>query len=468
MERARASWRRLSFGARAMLGYLVVVLLLAAGMVLTVRQLDAVSVTQLARVRAEESQITLTERLRWTGEVIVSSGRAYLITGNHDLLAKLREAEDDFEESVRALRAGAASGLIVNVERAATRFTDKQEQLIEARRSRRAPEELAASFENELMPLRRELAEALEGLVEQKHAAIDEAYRQAEMDRARLAVGLYLLLGVLVLMGLAAGWYFARELAHSYREEESAHEAARRALVARDELMGIVAHDLRNPLGAIVMKAALLGKLADRDALRAQAESIENIGMRMESLIKTMLDVATLEAGRFSLTTTPCNVADLLHEALDLFAGLAASKQIRIERHVRDAGLVVVADRERALQVFSNLLGNAVKHTSPGGLVTVSVARQDGMVRFEISDTGPGISSDDIPHLFDRFWKREAPGGKGTGLGLFIAKGIVEAHGGRIWVASEAGRGATFFFTVPLAAEHASSTVPAEAVPAHV
>jgi signal transduction histidine kinase len=122
---------------------------------------------------------------------------------------------------------------------------------------------------------------------------------------------------------------------------------------------------------------------------------------------------------------------------------------VRLEQSVADAGLAVLADRERVFQVLSNLVGNALKFTPSGGRVSLSVEQQGATVRFAVCDTGPGIPPVSLPRVFDRFWT-ETPGKKGTGLGLFIAKGIVDAHGGRIWVESELGHGATFAFTLPL------------------
>jgi signal transduction histidine kinase len=113
----------------------------------------------------------------------------------------------------------------------------------------------------------------------------------------------------------------------------------------------------------------------------------------------------------------------------------------------------VSADRDRVLQVLSNLLGNALKFTAGGGTVTVSVHLEEGAIRFAIGDTGPGIASENLDRIFDRFWKDESAGRRGTGLGLFIVRGIVEAHGGGVWVESELGRGSTFFFTLPAATE---------------
>ena len=178
----------------------------------------------------------------------------------------------------------------------------------------------------------------------------------------------------------------------------------------------------------------------------------------MEHLIKSMLDVATIEAGTFSVVPVPCTIEDLLRETMEMFANLATSKQVRLEQMVKTPGLAVEADHERVLQVFSNLVGNALKFTPQGGCVTIAAEPQGAMVRFAVLDTGPGIAPEHLPRVFDRFWKKETSGTKGTGLGLFIAKGIVDAHGGRIWVESRIGQGTAFYFTLPLA-ERAASQV---------
>jgi signal transduction histidine kinase len=214
--------------------------------------------------------------------------------------------------------------------------------------------------------------------------------------------------------------------------------------------MAIVAHDLRNPLGSITMRAALMRETAESANMREHASSIENVAMRMEYLIKTMLDLSTMEAGRFSLMRLSFGVDDLLNEVMNLFEPLATAKQLVLGRSVKDSGLVIHADRDRVLQVLSNLIGNALKFTPRGGHVTVTAERDGKNVQFSVTDTGPGIPSDHIARIFERFWKHGIPGVKSIGLGLFIAKGIVDAHGGRIWVESEPGHGTRFYFTLPL------------------
>jgi signal transduction histidine kinase len=132
-----------------------------------------------------------------------------------------------------------------------------------------------------------------------------------------------------------------------------------------------------------------------------------------------------------------------------MFADLAGRKLIGLRIAVPEGGLEVFADKERVLQVLSNLVGNAIKFTPENGKIDLSARPADEMVLVSVSDTGPGIVSRDVPHLFERFWKADSRARRGAGLGLYIAKGIVDAHGGKIWVETDLGSGTTFHFTLP-------------------
>jgi signal transduction histidine kinase len=177
----------------------------------------------------------------------------------------------------------------------------------------------------------------------------------------------------------------------------------------------------------------------------------------MESVIKSLLDATSMEAGRFSVAPAACDVEPIVRESVEVLASLASAKSVQLDVRIHEQGLVVMADRERALQVLTNLVGNAVKFAFEGGRVEVGVERAGATIRFSVADSGPGIAPGDLKRVFERFWKSD-PGGKpGTGLGLHIAKSIVEAHGGQIWVQSQLGRGATFHFTLPAAGPEGSA-----------
>jgi len=228
------------------------------------------------------------------------------------------------------------------------------------------------------------------------------------------------------------------------------YREAQEAVRARDSVLGVVSHDLRNPLTAVLLNAdAILTSDADIPAwAREGLDMIVRSAEGMERLIRDLLDVARIEAGQLRVLPEPHNPGMLVRDAVELFTPLAEEKRVTLLAVSPDLPPPVQVDRDRLMQVFNNLVGNALKFTPPDGMVTVGAEPDDGgMVRFWVRDTGPGIPESDFPRLFERFW--QADGRRdGAGLGLPIAKGIVEAHGGRIWVESCIGAGATFHFTV--------------------
>jgi signal transduction histidine kinase len=159
-----------------------------------------------------------------------------------------------------------------------------------------------------------------------------------------------------------------------------------------------------------------------------------------------------VEAGTFSVAPSAEELGPLLADAHLTMRPRAHQKHLQFELHVAEGLPTVLLDRERIHQVVANLLSNAMEHTPEGGSVMLRAERRSGVaVLVAVSDTGPGISPTDVPHLFERYWRKDTATRKGTGLGLFIAKGIVEAHGGSLWVETELGRGTTFSFTLRVA-----------------
>jgi PAS domain S-box-containing protein len=237
----------------------------------------------------------------------------------------------------------------------------------------------------------------------------------------------------------------------SYRK--SVEEALERAVAARDDVLGIVAHDLRNPLSMISMTANAMRRRPGNEPDRRNAEMPEDIlraVTRMDQLIEDLLDVALVEAGRLRVEFAPLQAADLARDAVEMQRPLAEASGVTISLEVEPDVRTAWGERRRLLQVFDNLLGNATKFTQAGGRIVVRVAVKNEDVMFSVADSGVGIAPDAVPHVFDRFWQATTRARRlGAGLGLPITKGIVEAHGGRIGVESEVGRGTTFFFTIP-------------------
>jgi signal transduction histidine kinase len=227
------------------------------------------------------------------------------------------------------------------------------------------------------------------------------------------------------------------------------YEDAEASIEAREQVLKIVSHDLRNPLHTISMCASLLLELPmPPEKQDVHLQRIKRAGERMNRLVQDLLDVAKLEAGRVAISTRPIDVAPMVREAHDMLSSLAAEKGVRLDVVVADGLQPVVADEGRVLQVISNLVGNAVKFTAAGGTITIRADDAPGGVRFSVSDTGVGMTPEQLSKLFGRFWQANPADRRGIGLGLSIAKGIVEAHGGRIWVESQPGAGTTFHFTL--------------------
>jgi signal transduction histidine kinase len=231
--------------------------------------------------------------------------------------------------------------------------------------------------------------------------------------------------------------------------------AAQDATRARDDLVAIVSHDLRNPVHTIHMAASFLLDIAPANDRRVQArrqlEVIQRSANRANRLIQDLLDVAKIQAGGLAVEQVPVEVKSLLSEIMESATTLAAAAQIKVISDMQEGLPPVSTDRERTLQVFTNLLGNAIKFTPKGGEIRILAKFDNGEIRFTIADSGPGIPKEHLNHVFDRYWQAKSTAKLGTGLGLSIAKGIVEAHGGRIWAESPPGSGAQFNFTLPIA-----------------
>lgn len=236
--------------------------------------------------------------------------------------------------------------------------------------------------------------------------------------------------------------------ARLYRESQQ-------AVQAREEVLAIVSHDLRNPLNAVMLAASLLqtsDKVAPGD--REQLEIIDISAKRMQRLIEDLLDVTRLEGGKqLPIDPAPLDVQSLFEETYELFKSQAATGSITLQCQAAKDLSPLYADRHRVLQVLSNLIGNAMKFTPPGGMITCRAEPEDGKVLISVADTGPGIPRENLGDIFNPYWQAKRTARLGAGLGLPIAKGIVESHGGRIWVESEPGKGTKFFFTLPVAVD---------------
>ena len=247
---------------------------------------------------------------------------------------------------------------------------------------------------------------------------------------------------------------FAQEIARRASmamDNARLHELTKRAVREREELLAVVSHDLRNPLSVILVSAALaLRSWPAGDDSRKTVDAIRRSALRMDRLINDLLDASAIEAGRLSIEKGVLSVDQVVRDAMEALETSAAHKRLRLEA-IGGGDSTVTCDRGRMLQVFSNVIGNAIKFTPEGGSITLRVEARGAEAWFFVTDTGPGIPQEHLPRIFERFWQAKKTARLGTGLGLTIAKGIVEAQDGRIGVESRVGVGSTFFFTLPRA-----------------
>ena len=244
---------------------------------------------------------------------------------------------------------------------------------------------------------------------------------------------------------------FARRTAMAV-ENAQLHDETERAVQLRDQILGVVSHDLRSPISTIDLACHLLltsPEIAELAAEKKQIEMIRRNAQHAARLINDLLDVSVIQSGRLSFELEGCEVRSIVDEAVTAHVPLADEKGIEIRHSIDVTEEKIQCDRQRLQQVLSNIVGNAVKFSSQGGVVELSAERRGDEVLLCVADDGPGISPEMSEHIFDLYWKGAAEG-SGTGLGLFIAKGIVESHGGRIWVDSTPGQGSAFYVALPL------------------
>ncbi len=226
------------------------------------------------------------------------------------------------------------------------------------------------------------------------------------------------------------------------------------ALANRDDFLGMVCHDLRDLLNGIMMSSALLCEKAteskEGERITKSGDQIQRYAARMNRLIGDLIDVASIDAGKLSFTTDLADSAGLVKEAVEVFQSAAKAKGLVLDADLAGDEREARFDHDRMLQVLANLITNAIKFTPTGGTVRVRREYEGDTARFCVSDTGAGIPADMLEAIFQRFWQVGKNDRRGLGLGLYISKCIVEAHGGKIWAESTPGRGSRFFFTVPL------------------
>lgn len=429
------------------------------------RQMRLLAAEAMGRRREAEREATEAQAARQAAEH-EERRAAFLSTAGQELAASL-----DYEETINVL----ARLIVPNL--AEMSVIDVAE--IESAHFRRAavahrnPEDLAR-YSTQVGTLREEIPEALVHIMSSGEAALmgGSSALHAYVNGEEGAAGRSLVFMPLVSRGQTIGLASAISpaakpfssddlplFAELGRRASLAIDNARlyldsqQAVRTREEVLAIVSHDLRNPLSAVSLGASLL-KMTDTMSEEdlEQVVTIEAAARRMNRLIADLLDVTRLEGGkRLPIEPAPVHPAVLLREAEELFRAQAGAALVTLDCEPPESSPAVFADRHRVMQVMSNLIGNSLKFTPQAGTITVRATPQGDSVVFSIRDTGVGIPRENLSDIFNPYWQAKRAERLGAGLGLAIAKGIVEAHGGRIWVESEPDKGTDFFFALPVA-----------------
>jgi signal transduction histidine kinase len=439
------------FGRQLLIGYtaLLFVTLVTGAVAVVALRVTTNHLDRVAHVLSNE--LIEIQRLRLEAEQTVAANRGYLLTGDARAADHANRSVALMEDALTHLQQHEplAAG-VSTVALAARRYVTVATEATAQRTKSGDPRSVLPFFESTVAPARDDLERVIGEFVGREQAAFEHESTHAHdiAEEMQVVVTVATLMGIALSGALALLWM--RRLAGQYAAERQATARARRAVAARDDVLAIVSHDLRNPLSTISVGASLLDMDAGWSPLaKRHVASITTAADRMRHLIDDLLESAALDAGKLDLSRERCTLASLFDSTVALFAARAQQAEVTLVVEGRDEGLSVEADRARALQILENLVGNAFKHTPRGGRITLRALPHEGHVRVEVGDTGPGIEPDHVPHLFERYWQGRKRSKGGLGLGLYICKQIVDAHDGSIGVDTAVGKGATFWFELP-------------------
>ncbi len=446
----------MTFRKTLIIGHGITLLLAAATAAVAVVALQVTTrdVGRSSRQLADELEAV--QHLRVGAEHVAAASRGYLLGGEREDRERFESACNTLDRELEVFRAQPlAPAAYVEVAAAEVAARAYERDAARAGQLRATAHDFTAIvpyFESTLKPSHDEFEARVAALTEHEREAFELALRDAEATSHLAELALIAAAIAAIALGAIALARTARRLDAGYTQIETARAAATAAVAARDELVAVVSHDLRTPLQTVVLGASVLEQTADDERVRRHVHRVSNAAARMRRMIDTLLDTVRLDAGTFVLHDAPCGVPALVDDTVEQFEPRAAEQAIRLR--VEHDATEVRADHDRIVEVLSNLLDNAFKHTPRGGEIRVTAAATDDAVRFTVADTGAGIAPADAAHVFDRYWQGDdVARSRGVGLGLYICKRLIEAHHGAIGVASTPGAGTEFWFTLPRVAQ---------------
>lgn len=404
-----------------------------------------------AVTRQVVDDIATVQRVRVHAEEVVSAARGYLLTSDDTFRERLADAERELESALDQMRAESRDlSVAIQLSLVEQRLLGYTRATANAARQRSPTDELRtieSTFEHQLEPRRQALDRSVEALVASERGKLAAEARHGSHTLRAFTIAMVAAAAIGIALSITLALIVIRRLASQYRRVQEAEAEAARAADARKQLLDIVAHDLRSPLNAIALG---LEVLQIRDGESPYTARIKTAAQRMQRLVDDLLDVSRAEHGGLELHREVHRAEALLDTMCEQFRDRAERAGIELVCECASA-LEADVDRDRVFQILANLVGNALRVTRSGGKVVLAASeRPDGATRFTVTDTGPGIAPETVRELFEPYHQGAARAQRGSlGLGLYICKHFVEAHGGQIGGESTPGVGTTFWFDIP-------------------
>ena len=444
----------MNFDRKISLGLLIAVCAMIPLIGVSVFTIQKLISDQNAIIEENSHVSVLAERLRFLNASKILHVPIFLLTGALDQIDKFHHYQSEFESAIDELlkfdKDPAERDLLVSLHEKAQKTYPTVEAGFKLRASGMSGADIDALFRKTIVPINLDVSDACSRLA----ASAAQREAQARIDLRLSIKRLEEVIAVLTLLATALTGGITWLVMKIDQQKKLAERQAARISQARKEVIEVVAHDLKNPLTSIFISSemTLLGVQQghSEEQIRSYLEMTNRSAKSMQRLIESLLDHAKVEAGCLVLDRQQCDPALFLEEICERFTILAAAKKIQFTAHFPERLPEASFDQLRIEQVISNLLGNALKFTPEGGSVGLEASHDGEFLKFAVIDSGPGISPEQVPHVFDRYWQVQETSQQGTGLGLSIAHEIIHAHSGKIWVSSQLGAGSTFAFTLPL------------------
>lgn len=399
------------------------------------------------------NSILASKRLRGLNYNTDSNWKSYLLTGSPEKLQEFHESNQFISETIEELKVSPLYDnklqMLENIEQLVAQKEEVMEQAIQTPPPTKTA--FAQLLRSKIRPTNKQLQTIISNLIDTATVRYQAARSEIDSTRHKLLQHIFLSTILPLLIGIIILFLVRSLLSQSKKN----HESVIKAVKSRDDVLAVVSHDLKNPLSSIMLSIELLNRKIEKENINDKRlvktiSSIDRAARLMNDLIHNLLDQSKLEAGKLTLDLKEEDLSEIIQEVELILNPIAKEKSIIIQNKLPPGPMRVLCDKKRLMQVFSNLIGNAIKFLGSGDKIIVEAHQTDKDLVFSIKDTGPGISPEALPHLFERYWQVKETAKMGTGLGLAIVKGFVEAHGGKISVTSQLQVGSTFTFTLPL------------------